>query len=312
LAESEARYRALAETSPTGLWRIDEANRPLYVNPALLGLLGFAEDTRADNVELRRRLQEVSAAMQAARRSGEARGRFETRLKTMQGDERHVLVVITGWLPSKDGATSCVATIVDIHELKLAQARIEHLATHDLLTGLGNRVRFERALNEAVAAAHLDKTSVALLAIDLDHFKEVNDLYGHLGGDATLRQAADRMRAAMRGEDLACRLGGDEFAVILTETTPTLVQACAERLLAAFLAPFELDARQVRIGASIGIANFPDDSATAEELMRHADIALYRMKRRGRCGIAAFAESADRDAEAARDRSGIPARLLAG
>jgi diguanylate cyclase (GGDEF)-like protein len=249
----------------------------------------------------------VSAESLGVRRSGEARGRFETRLRTMQGEERDVLVVTTGWLPSKDTSETCVATIVDISELKLAHARIEHLATHDMLTGLGNRVRFERALDEAVAAAHADKTSVALLAIDLDHFKEVNDLYGHPGGDATLREAADRMRAAMRRVDLACRLGGDEFAVILPNATPRLVQACAERLLAAFLPPFDLDGRQARLGASIGIANFPEDSASAEELMRHADIALYRMKRRGRGGIAAFAEDDGREAQAAAERAGAAA-----
>src|SRR5260370_28896274 len=101
LAESEARYRALAETSPTGIWRIDEAGRPLYANSSLLGLLGFADDTPTDNEELRRRLDEVSTAMLAERRSGQARGRFETRLRTMQGDERPVLVVTTDWLPSK-------------------------------------------------------------------------------------------------------------------------------------------------------------------------------------------------------------------
>ena len=307
LAESETRYRALAETSPTGIWRIDATGRPHYVNPALLSLLGFAEDTPADSVELRERLDEVSAAMLAERRAGEARGRFETRLRTMRGEARDVLVVTTGWLPSKGAAESCVATIVDIHELKLAQARIEHLATHDMLTGLGNRVRFERALDEAVAAAHLDNSCVALLAIDLDHFKAVNDLHGHPGGDAMLREAAERMRAATRRVDLACRLGGDEFAVILREATPSLVQACAERLLAAFAAPFELDGRQARLGASIGVANFPDDSASAEELMRHADIALYRMKRRGRGGIAAFAEDGAREAQATPERAGAAA-----
>jgi diguanylate cyclase (GGDEF)-like protein/PAS domain S-box-containing protein len=300
LAESEARYRALAETSPTGIWRIDEAGRPLYANSALLGLLGFAGDTPTDNDELRRRLDEVSTAMLAERRSGQARGRFETRLRTMQGDERHVLVVTTDWLPSKDATQSCLATIVDIHELKLAQARIEHLATHDLLTGLGNRVRFERSLDEAIATAHLDRTPVTLLAIDLDHFKEVNDRYGHLGGDATLRQAAERMRAATRRVDLAYRLGGDEFAIILPKAMPAMAQACAERLLAAFLMPFDLDGRQVQLGASIGIANFPDDSASAEELLRHADIALYRMKRRGRGGIAPFAEDIAQDTQSRR------------
>ncbi len=140
----------------------------------------------------------------------------------------------------------------------------------------------------------------------------MNDRYGHSSGDATLRQAADRMRAATRRVDLACRLGGDEFAIILPKVMPTMAQACAERLLAAFLLPFDLDGRQVQLGASIGIANFPDDSASAEELLRHADIALYRMKRRGRGGIAAFAEGAAQETQPAPDRSGVPARLRAG
>ena len=200
--------------------------------------------------------------MLARREDASATGRFETMLQTASGDRRHVLVTSTPWLPGKAGGSSCIATIVDITELKQAQARVEHLALHDTLTGLGNRARFSAALKRAIELARDRDGTVSLLAVDLDHFKEVNDRFGHAGGDALLCAAAARMRAVTCAHDLVCRLGGDEFAVIIENASPDVTDAIAARLLAVLTSPFDLERRHVGVGASIGIAMFPHDAET--------------------------------------------------
>jgi diguanylate cyclase (GGDEF)-like protein/PAS domain S-box-containing protein len=294
LGESEARYRALAETSPTGIWRIDASGEPLYANQALIELLGVAPDAPGD---LRRLLETVSNAMLARRQARQGSGRFEAQLYTASGERRHVLVVTTEWLSSKDETESCIATLVDITELKAAQDRVEHLATHDVLTGLGNRALFGRRLEAAVAASAA--TPVSLIAVDLDHFKEVNDRYGHSSGDAVLQETAARMRASAREKDLICRLGGDEFALLLEGATREAAREIAFRVLHALTSPFTIEGHELRIGASIGIAGAPSDGTSAEELLHKADIALYRIKRQGRCDIGMFAEESEAETQSA-------------
>ena len=298
LAESEARFRALSETSPMGLWQIDETGEPLYANPALIRLLALPPDTSAKNETLCALLVPISTAILATRDQATPPERFETKLATANGEKRDVLVAATAWLMDSAGHPACVATIVDITELKDAQARVEHLATHDALTGLGNRTRFAQALGDALADAAEDGMSIALLAIDLDHFKQVNDRLGHASGDMVLCVAAQRMRAATRSQDQICRLGGDEFAVIVKGEAPALAVEIADRLLSALSSPFGLGGEEMSVGASIGIASFPEDALDIDTLLRNADIALYRAKHRGRCGVARYAEADDQVAAA--------------
>lgn len=298
LAESEARFRALSETSPMGLWQIDATGAPLYANPALIRLLDLPPDTTAKSETLSALLVPVSTVILATRDCAARPERFETRIATAAGEKRDVLVAATAWLKDRAGHPACVATIVDITELKAAQARVEHLATHDALTGLGNRTRFAQALRSALADAADDGMSVALLAIDLDHFKQVNDRLGHASGDMVLCAAAQRMRAATRNEDLICRLGGDEFAVVVKGETQDIADEIADRLLGALSSPFGLGGEEMSVGASIGIASFPEDAVDVDTLLRNADLALYRAKHRGRCGIARYAEADDQVAAA--------------
>jgi diguanylate cyclase (GGDEF)-like protein len=165
--------------------------------------------------------------------------------------------------------------------------RSSHRAAHDALTGLPNRSLFEERIGPAAAGAVRTGESVAVLMLDLDGFKEVNDTLGHHGGDALLRAVADRLRGAVREADTVARLGGDEFAVLLRPVASRQqAEAQGWRLHDAVVAPVELDGRVVRVGVSVGVALSPEDGADAAVLMRHADAAMYRAKR-GRLGLAA-------------------------
>jgi diguanylate cyclase (GGDEF)-like protein len=176
-----------------------------------------------------------------------------------------------------------VALFSDIGALKQAEERALHLAHHDVLTGLPNRLLFAAQLAQSLQRASRQGQQIALLFIDLDRFKSVNDTLGHAAGDELLRVVAQRLRAAVRAEDTVARLGGDEFTVVLEEVAGTAAAAAtARKLHDALAAPMELQGRPVTVSATIGIALFPADGSDADTLMRAADVAMYRAKRRGR------------------------------
>ena len=184
---------------------------------------------------------------------------------------------------------SGVASVLELHRSLL---RVEKAATQDTLTRLGNRALFEPHLERAVALAREDE-DFALLCLDLDHFKAVNDQYGHDGGDMLLREAAKRLKASIREKDSAYRLGGDEFAVIMRGSFPPhSSRLLAERILAAFAAPMDIAGDAVLIRCSIGIAAMPADGPDGPAVSRAADMALYRAKALGGGAIVAAAELA--------------------
>ncbi len=176
-----------------------------------------------------------------------------------------------------------IANMYDITEQKLTQERINYLAHYDGLTGLPNRTLFMDRLGHALAQARRQEKPLALLFIDLDNFKQVNDTRGHPVGDELLTQVAGRLQGATREGDTLARLSGDEFTLLI-ENTPDLngVQATAQKILALLAKPFELSDGQVFISASIGIAVFPDDGADCDALLKNADLAMYRSKEKGR------------------------------
>lgn len=170
-----------------------------------------------------------------------------------------------------------------------SRARIEHLAHHDALTGLPNRRLFEDRLVQALAVAARARRRLALLYLDLDGFKDINDSLGHRAGDELLRAVAERLAGTVRGGDTIARLGGDEFAVIQIELRSAPDAAVlAERLMAAAARPLRIGQHDIAIGASVGIALFPDDGSTADELRANADVALYSAKSAGRSRMAYY------------------------
>jgi len=166
---------------------------------------------------------------------------------------------------------------------KQAEERIRHLANYDELTGLPNRSMFQERLHHALAQAHRHARPLAVLFIDLDRFKDINDTLGHEAGDHVLKDVAERLRGCLRDSDTVGRLGGDEF-VVLIEGLPQLadVAAVAKKILEAVARPFMLAAKEFHIGASIGISAFPEDGKDLQTLLKHADAAMYRAKEQGR------------------------------
>ncbi len=181
--------------------------------------------------------------------------------------------------PMRDGGL--VATFDDVTEQRRSQQKISHMARYDSLTDLPNRVLFYEQMEKILAKKHSNR-SFAILSLDLDHFKSVNDTLGHPVGDRLLQQAAERMRNCMRERDVVARLGGDEFAVVqISFEKPADATALAKRLIDTISAPYQIDDRQVIIGTSIGIAVSPGDGTEPDQLMKNADLALYRCKADG-------------------------------
>jgi diguanylate cyclase (GGDEF)-like protein/PAS domain S-box-containing protein len=169
--------------------------------------------------------------------------------------------------------------VQNVSDRKQAQQALEHQALHDALTDLPNRVLARDRLDQAILLARRQQTRVALLIIDLDHFKEVNDTFGHQAGDQLLRQVGERFMAELRETDTVARLGGDEFAIVLLAADADAAGKVAVKLLAALERPFIVEGQALDVGASIGIAVYPDHADTADTMLRRADIAMYVAKR---------------------------------
>ncbi|MDP9095511.1 MAG: EAL domain-containing protein [Pseudomonadota bacterium] len=286
-AASEARYRALVDTASVGIWHLDEGGRTLFANDRLATLFGGVAPASI-----------AHAGIQGTE-SGETSpfgfpAGTESRAVIPAGlgrPETAVLVAASGWVPHQgtdpaDGTRhrAAVLTLIDVSALDAALARAEHLAWHDVLTGLPNRAAFDRAL-----AALPDEGGAVLMLLDLDEFKAINDRHGHAAGDAVLREVAIRMRIAIRGTDLVCRLGGDEFAVLLRGAgAADHLADTAARLSQALRQPVLADGIALPMSASIGSARYPTDVATGDELLRAADLALYQVKHEGRGGVALY------------------------
>ena len=186
-----------------------------------------------------------------------------------------------------------VITYEDYTERMQSRARIEFLAHHDALTQLPNRITFDKQLAELTARARTGNSSFAAICVDLDHFKEINDVYGHIAGDEFLREVARRLRDAAEDAFVA-RIGGDEFVILTPEgARPEDAEALCERVLLAFGRDFQLRGGAIRSSCSMGVAMFPDNGRTAEELIANADAALYRVKGDQRGSFRFFETSLD-------------------
>jgi diguanylate cyclase (GGDEF)-like protein len=168
----------------------------------------------------------------------------------------------------------------DVTEAERAREKINFIASHDLLTKLWNRMRYDEVLQNVCGLS--DDQESALLSLDLDHFKNVNDSFGHATGDALLAAVADRIRGSIRSQDFAFRLGGDEFAVILAHTDRNHATSIAERIIDRLNQPFIINQVMIKIGACVGLSLIPTDGRVPDQVHRKADLALYRAKAEGR------------------------------
>jgi diguanylate cyclase (GGDEF)-like protein len=169
-----------------------------------------------------------------------------------------------------------------LSEVKRAEEQVKTLAYHDPLTGLPNRLLCGDRLGQAMAQARRERSSLAVLYLDLDHFKVVNDSLGHTCGDGLLREVAERLQSSLRAGDTVARLGGDEFLLVLQRADEDAAVACAYKVREALRRPVSVEGHELVVTASIGISLYPHDGEDAETLVKHADIAMYRAKEQGR------------------------------
>jgi diguanylate cyclase (GGDEF)-like protein/PAS domain S-box-containing protein len=290
LKAREASFRLLFDDNPMPMWVHDPRTlRFLAVNDAAVAHYGIPRERFLASSLLDVYAEEEWSAVTRGRESP-SNGRAADRLwSNRTADGRVIKVLNYARELTFDGRRAILLAIVDVTEQREAEARVAHLAHHDALTGLANRVLFRMGLMDGLARLRGPDENLSVLYLDLDGFKNVNDAFGHPIGDKLLVAVAERLRRAAPAGDVVARVGGDEFAVVQLGAG----REEADRLAAAFVAaasqPYEIEGQQVNIGASVGVSVAPDDADDADNLLKNADIALYRAKADGR-GVHRFFE----------------------
>ncbi|HEX4650354.1 MAG TPA: EAL domain-containing protein [Granulicella sp.] len=290
LQASGVRYRRLFETAKDGILLLDsESGRVTDVNQSVIQMLGYSRDHFLNHKlwdvrpflevpECRHGLTELQTAESIA---------FDHWILEAQ-DKSIVDVEFVGNVYQVDGARIVQCNLRDITSRKQAEARIHYMALHDALTGLPNRALLQDRLTQAMTMASRNHTRVAVLMLDLDQFKHINDSLGHHVGDRVLEAVSARIKTCLRESDIVARLGGDEFVVALpTVTDDQDIEGVAQKLLTSLLDPFQVEGNELKISGSIGIGQYPADGDTPGALLRAADTAMYAAKARGR-GVHCF------------------------
>ncbi|MGQ0656071.1 MAG: EAL domain-containing protein [Betaproteobacteria bacterium] len=309
LGESEERYRRLFELSPDALL-IHRSGTILLVNGMCMKLFGARTPEELVGRPVLDLFDAESRKLAAQRIERTLRGNqpapaAERRIVRLDGATTEVEVAASPF--SLEGSPSVQVVLRDITERKRAEERLKHLAQYDPLTGLPNRSLFRDRLEHGLAQAQRSGRPLALLFVDLDRFKMVNDTLGHATGDKLLQQAATRLKECLRSDDTVARFGGDEFGMILLGLAqPGDAGLVAQKINALLARPFELDGHTAFVSASIGITLYPDDATGAEALSMNADAAMYRAKENGRNGYQFFTPEMN---ERARQRMELEAAL---
>ncbi len=285
-AEQRQRQAAVVlENTREGIILTDAKRAILLVNPAFSEITGYgAAEAKGLAVPILWSNREDSVFIGAVWQTVEAQGQWQGEIwvRRKDGEVRPVWKNISVVRDDAGEIANFVVVFSDISAIKAAEQRLNHLAYYDALTDLPNRLLLTEHLRLALERTQRFRTSVALLYVDLDDFKHVNDTLGHEEGDLLLREMACRLPGCVRAKDTVARLGGDEFIVVLEDVDePQQVARVAEKMLEVISAPFELKGLELRMRASIGISLGPLHGATSEELLKAADAAMYRAKRQG-------------------------------
>jgi len=263
------------------------------VNPALLGITGYTEEELIGNTPriLQSGLQDrafYTAMWQSITETGKWRGEIWNKRKN--GDIYPELLNISSVRDEHQRVQNYIAVLTDISQQKKIENQLQRMAFHDDLTGLPNRALFKERLGSAIAHAHRNREMLAVLSIDLDRFKPVNDMLGHTGGDALLQEIARRLTRSVRENDTVARQGGDEFTIILQSLgVPKDAITAVDKIMQTLKAPVVIGERELFVSASIGISFYPDDGDKPETLMKTSDSAMYHAKEQGRNGYQLYA-----------------------
>jgi len=276
--------QALVSASPDHFYLYDRAGRHLYASPAVAQTLGIAQDDFIGKtwqelgfppeVTERFDIERETVFIQGCHWQGELI--FPTELGQPNTLHDYVLSPV----PAVDGTIEAVLVAArNISERKQIEAALQYQALHDVSTGLANRALLDDRLDQSLRTAHRTDTSLALLFLDLNDFKSVNDTVGHHGGDLLLQELAHRWSHMLRGSDTLARVGGDEFVILLPGTDGSGADETARRLRAEIDLPFEIEGHRLHVSVSIGIALHRGGCGNANALLRQADGAMYQAKR---------------------------------
>jgi diguanylate cyclase (GGDEF)-like protein/PAS domain S-box-containing protein len=296
LRSSGIRYRRLFETAKDGILLLDsESGRVTDVNASVVQMLGYGRDHF-----LNRKLCDVLpftvipacriglAALQTSQAVAFDHWSLEAQDKSL------VDVEFVGSTYQVEGSKIAQCNLRNITGRKHAEARIHHMAMHDALTGLPNRVLLQDRLTQGIALARRNRESLAVLMLDLDKFKHVNDSLGHHIGDRLLEEVAGRIKACLRESDIVARLGGDEFVIALPSVSCDQdIEDVVHKLLPSIINPFRIEDHEIQISGSIGIGQYPANGDNPGDLLRAADVAMYAAKSKGRSTHCFFTRELD-------------------
>ena len=287
LRESEERFSSTMKLAAIGIAHVDDDGRFLYANPQLCEMLGYSErELLGLTAKQISHPGDVAASddLHARLRSG-AISSFKLEKRYLRKDGTPLWCGLTiAMKRNRAGAPLYdISVVEDISARKRAEERIQYLATHDGLTGLPNRAMFGQLLNLAVETSRRYERQFAVLFIDLDRFKVINDTLGHEAGDVLLREMAARLRECLRASDVVARLGGDEFVVLVQEVSDVgQVSSVARNILSAVMKPVVILGQECRVTASIGVCMHPEEGQDEQSVMKNADMAMYLAKEEGK------------------------------
>jgi diguanylate cyclase (GGDEF)-like protein/PAS domain S-box-containing protein len=298
LKQREASFRLLFEDNPVPMFVLRRDTQAfLAANAAALSHYGFSRDHLLSMTlhELQAASDEPFGGEDDPLEAGVTTSKHRTR------DGQTIEVVVFSRQLDYEGVPAVLIAVIDVTERKAAEARIAHMAHHDALTDLPNRVLFRQRMADALSQRNRSGNLLGVLCIDLDNFKLVNDTLGHPIGDGLLQDVAARIERVLRQRDTAARLGGDEFAVLVPEMkSPQELAVLAQRLIDVISEPYVIEGHMVTVGSTIGIAVAPTDGDDADHLLRNADLALYRAKAAGKSTFRFFEPEMDAQAQTRR------------
>ncbi len=283
----------IIETAPIGIYVVNQNGGIQYVNPAMYKISGMTErQFLSQNVFIIPEYQRTGLSEKIKR--GLQGKRFKVNSLEITGRKGKTTVRNYIGMPFDQGDEKKLLMFVeDITEQKFNEEKLTYIATHDGLTGLPNRLLFNDRLQLALAYAQRRREKIAVMLLDLDRFKDVNDNLGHNVGDMLLQTVSDRLSEILRKSDTVARMGGDEFLMLLPDVdAPEDVDNVARKILEVFNKPFPLEGHEIEVTTSIGIAIYPDNGEDIDSLVKNADVAMYDVKKMGRNGFRRFSELA--------------------
>ncbi len=293
LRESEARYRTILESIQEIYFEVDLAGNFTFLNDHAGEIMGYSTEelmgmNNRDYTD-EQNAAKLYEAFNRVYRTGQPLQGVDWEIITKDGAKRYLTSSVSLILNSGGDPTGFRGITQDISKRKEAEQRMEHLATHHSLTDLPNRILFHDRLNHALAQSKRNNSFLAVLFLDLDNLKGINDTYGHEQGDQFLQAMAERLKSCLRESDTVAHLSGDEFTFILENITDRENAASVtEKILAHLSQPFEIKGNETIVTASIGISFYPDDGEEVETLLRKADDAMYRVKKTGKNNYAFY------------------------